>query len=69
MFNFVKFCLSDWLIEAALTLLDEGGDPEQIRELLILYSWCYLAVCVDDRQVGDLVERSLGALRRAGWRY
>lgn len=69
MFYFVKEVLSTWLIEAALDLLEREAPVETVRELLVLYSWCYLVVCVDDHQVSDLVERSLEALRRAGYMY
>ena len=66
--KFIRNYLSVGLVESALARLHEIGAPENIVNLIILYSWCFVA-CTADADCDDLVRESLQALEEVGWEF
>lgn len=66
--KFILNYLSVGLVESALDQLHKIGAPENIIDLIILYSWCFVA-CTSDADQEELICKSLQALEEVGWEF
>ncbi|MBW8034857.1 MAG: hypothetical protein FVQ79_04220 [Planctomycetes bacterium] len=64
--TFIRDQLAEWLIECAL-----GQVTPEVRDLLLAYSWCYVAATMS-KPMRDEIEWlpfALEALEKAGWEF
>jgi len=66
--KFILNYLAVGLVESALARLHEIGAPDDIVDLIIYYSWCFV-VCTGSSDCEDLIRESLQALEEVGWEF